>query len=366
MKLTLVIHSLGSGGAERVMSILANYWGAKGWQITLLTFVDETKTPFYQLNSHVKYLPLGIAKNSANSLEAVLNNWESIYKLRTAIVKTNPQAVISFMSITNVITLLATRGLNIPVIVSQRNDPNYFPKSKFWVSSRNLSYQLADQIVVQTARAFDYFRPQLENKMTIIPNPVMLQTAKGSLSQKPRTQTSIIAMGRLESQKGFDILLDAFAQLKDNYSDWNLTILGEGSLRQELTDQIARLGLEDFVYLPGRIKDPAKLLGQADIFVMSSRFEGFPNALCEAMACGLPVISTDCPSGPREIIRDGIDGILVENENPSQLRDAIESLMVDASKRHSLGARALEIADRFSLESIMHQWEQMLSRLTKT
>lgn len=365
MKLTLIIHSLGSGGAERVISIIANYWSARGWQITLLTFVDETKVPFYQLNPQVKYLPLGIAKNSANTLEAISNNWELVQKLRKAIVETNPDVAISFMSITNVTTLLATRGLNIPVIVSQRNDPSQFPKSKIWLRLRNLSYRFADRIVVQTGRAFDYFRPQLEDKMTIIPNPVILQTASDSLSQEARTQTSIVAMGRLESQKGFDILLDAFAQLKDNYPEWNLTILGEGSLRQELVSQRARLGLKDRVHLPGRVKDPAKLLRQADMFVMSSRFEGFPNALCEAMACGLPVISTDCPSGPREIIRDGIDGILVTNQDTSQLRDAMESLMLDASKRQTLGKKALEIADRFNLESIMYKWEKAIASLNK-
>ncbi|MEL6441899.1 MAG: glycosyltransferase family 4 protein, partial [Cyanobacteria bacterium J06621_8] len=299
MKITLIIHGLSSGGAERVMSVLANYWAAKGWQINILTFVDEA--PFYRLDSKINYIPLGIAKNSTNLATAIINNWQSIQKLRRAITKSDPNLVISFMTNVNVTTLLATRGLNIPVVISERNDPNKLPASKVWISLRSLTYGLASAIVVQTNRAFNYFRPQLQSKMAIIANPVIIQTEPSSYNPESSNQLSIVAMGRLEHQKGFDLLLEAFAHLKDDYPEWTLSILGEGTLREELESQRSRLKLGDRVYFPGRVENPAQLLKQADIFVMSSRFEGFPNALCEAMACGLPVISTDCPNGPREI-----------------------------------------------------------------
>ena len=363
MRLTLIIHSLDSGGAERVMSILANYWAAKEWQITLLTFVDKTKVPFYHLDSRINYVPLNIERRSPNAVVAIGNNYQYIYKLRKAIIDSKPEVIISFLTINNVITLLATRGLSIPVIVSERTDPNKFPESKIWMNLRSLTYQFADAIAVQTTRAFNYFRPQLQSKMVVVPNPVIIQNYNSDNSQKTLERPSIIAMGRLEFQKGFDLLLEAFALLKDTCPEWSLTVLGEGTMRSELESQRERLKLSDRVHFPGRVNNPAEILKQADIFVMSSRYEGFPNALCEAMACGLPVISTDCPSGPQEIIRDGKDGILVANENVAALKDAMKTLMLDDTKRQELGKKALEITSRFSLITITELWEKIISEV---
>lgn len=365
MRLTLIIFSLSSGGAERVMSNMANYWAAKGWGVTLFTFDDGNIPPFYNLDNRICHVTLGIAGDSLNSIAAIWNNWQRIRKLRSAIYDSKPNAVISFMETTNTITLLATRWLNMPVIVSERIDPASYPIGIIWKEMRQWTYPFADRIVVQTKGALNYFSSNLQARACIIPNPVLLPLKGKESSDKLLGERSLIAMGRFERQKGFDLLLQAFAQLKDFYSEWTLTILGEGALRSELESLRNQLGLADRVHFPGRVKNPYKFLKQADLFVMSSRFEGFPNALCEAMACGLAVISTDCPCGPREIIRHNIDGILVPNEDMSALATAMERLMSDEEERKRLAAAALEVTERFSLEKVMEIWEALLGEVIR-
>ncbi|MFN6468121.1 MAG: glycosyltransferase family 4 protein [Nostoc sp. SerVER01] len=362
MKITLIIHSLTYGGAERIISIMANYWSAKGWQITLLTF-DDNKIPDFFLDSHVIYIPLGIAKKSPNTMIGIWNNLKRIRILRNAIINSNPDVVISFMSKININSLLATRWLNIPVIVSERSNPGKSSLSWNWQQLRQWTYSFADKIVFQTQRARDFFPLKLQNKSSIIPNMVVLPPIKKQSLDKLSTERSLIAMGRFVPEKGFDLLLQAFAKVKDNYPQWTLTILGDGKLRPELESLCKQLGLSDRVYFPGMVNNTYAFLQQAELFIMSSRFEGFPNAICEAMACGLPIISTDCPSGPREIIRDGIDGILVPNEDVSALAIAIERLMSNEQERKSLATRAPEVTERFCVEKIMGMWEDVLAQV---
>ncbi|MFS0515901.1 glycosyltransferase family 4 protein [Nostoc sp. UIC 10607] len=362
MRLTLIIYSLTYGGAERVMSIMANYWAAKEWQITILTF-DDNKISQFDLDNRVFYTPLGIASKSSNAIIGIYNNLKRIRTLRNAIINSAPDALISFTSKTNVITLLATRYLNIPVVVSERSNPSKTSLGGNWKHLRQQTYPFADRIVFQTKRARDYFPLKLQTNSCIIPNMVVLPPIEKQLSDKVLRERSLIAMGRFVPEKGFDLLLQAFAQLKERYPEWTLTILGDGILRPELEALRNQLGLSDRVHFPGMVKNNYGFLQQAEIFIMSSRFEGFPNALCEAMACGLPVISTDCPSGPREIIRDGIDGILVLNEDVSALAAAMERLMSDEKERKSLAVRAPEIIKRFSVEKIMGMWEQLLAQI---
>jgi GalNAc-alpha-(1->4)-GalNAc-alpha-(1->3)-diNAcBac-PP-undecaprenol alpha-1,4-N-acetyl-D-galactosaminyltransferase len=360
MRIALVISSLGMGGAERVMSLMANYWAAKGWEITIITFDDGGS--FYQLDARVNIVGLKVRQDSSNVVIGLWNNLQRIQTLLGEIASLKPELVISFIDQVNVLTILATRSLNLKVIVSERVDPTLHPISPIWDNLRRWTYPFAAKIVVQTPGAVNYFSQQVQLPSHIIPNPVIATTLEAPPIKNHRV---ILAMGRLTAQKGFDLLLKAFAKIAKQYPDWTLIIIGEGELRPELEALRDKLKLKERVDFPGIIKSPQTAFDKANIFVLSSRFEGFPNALCEAMAHGLAVIATDCPSGPREIIRDGIDGILVQRENVAALSAAMASLMVDEQKRHDLSTCATEIATRFGIEKIMAMWEELLAEVVQ-
>ena len=215
----------------------------------------------------------------------------------------------------------------------------------------------------------NYFHWLPKTKRAVIYNPLAAVEDDQSTINLPKgadpNKKWIISIGRLTYQKGFDILLSAFQRIAYKYPDWQLLILGEGELRLELENLRDKLGLTYQVFLPGLLDNPFPFLKQSKLFVLSSRFEGFGNVLIEAMACGLPVISTDCPSGPREIIRNSVNGILVPNEDMPALAATMDRLMSDEEERQRLAARAPEGAKLFTLEKIVGMWEALFSEVTQ-
>lgn len=410
MRLTLITSSLRAGGAERVLALMASYWARGGAKVSLLTLSDPGETPFYPLHPAVHYRPLGIAGVSGDPVRALANNVGRLRILRDAVRESIPDVVISFLDRVNVLTLLATAGLALPVVVSERIDPRHRMLGRSWKLLRLLSYPLAARVVVQTEAALSYFPAPIRRRGLVIPNPVQLpngasmtlQELDGGFDDGRRTtddhrsvrirssvvrrQSSraheglpksgagiptssstgglVLAMGRLEAQKGFDMLLQAFARVVPTSPGWDLEIWGEGPLRAELEARRDALGLAGRVQLPGLTREPGARMAQADLFVLSSRYEGFPNVLCEAMACGLPVVSFDCPSGPREIIRDGVDGVLVPPNDVATLAAAIGELINKPTVREGLAARSPEVLSRFGVEKVMGIWEALLQELS--
>jgi glycosyltransferase involved in cell wall biosynthesis len=364
MRLTLVISSMSTGGAERSMAYLANAWAAKGWSISLLTL--DSAPSFYSLDPRIRYRPLGIAGQSPSVFAATANNLRRLRILRRAIRAEQPAAAVSFMDTTNVLTLLAIQGLGLPVIVSEWVDPAQQPIGGCWALLRRWLYPRATRFIVQTQRNLEYYPSSIQRIARVIPNALIVpKEAQRYVPQHPPGRSKVvIAMGRLVEQKGFDMLLRAFGRIAAKHPDWILNLWGEGEKRAELESLIAKLGLQPRAQLCGLTRQPFERFLEADLFVLSSRYEGLPNVLCEAMACGLPVISFDCPTGPREIIRDGLDGTLVPEGDVDALAAAMDRLMGDESERKRLSTRAVEVRERFDIEKVVGMWEQALGEAT--
>ena len=347
------------------MTLMANYWASKNQEITILSFEAGERPPFFELDHRVQYRPLNIAGESSGIISGFKNNRRRIGVLRAAISETDPDCVISFIDQTNILTLLATRRLNVPTIVEEHIHLESHSLPGIWRILRAITYRRATRIVVLTERGRTGFSSGLQKKITVVPNPVVPAKRNRFGHERLAPGPMVVAIGRLTRQKGFDLLIRAFAIHAARHQDWTLTIIGEGPLRRELEQLSDSLDLNGRINFPGAVRSVEDYFNLADLFVMSSRYEGFPMALCEAMASGLPVICTDCPTGPREIVRNNVDGILVPNEDLETLAAAMDRLMTSESERTKLAQRAPEITSRFGLETVMAIWDRLLSETVK-
>jgi GalNAc-alpha-(1->4)-GalNAc-alpha-(1->3)-diNAcBac-PP-undecaprenol alpha-1,4-N-acetyl-D-galactosaminyltransferase len=358
MRLTLVIATLECGGAERVIATMANYWAAKGDAITVLTI---TGTPFYDLDPRVRHVRVGRATGPRDPVTRLVR---SLIALRRAIRESRPDAVISFIDKTNVITLLAARGLGMPVIVSERGDPHTDALGAPWKLLRRWTYRHADHIVALNPHVLAYFPDRMRPRVSVIPNPVLPPPPSLAGDGDELRPPFIVAVGRLDVGKGFDLLLHSFAGVAGDHREWTVYILGDGPERPRLERLRDELGLRDRVFLPGRVRHPHVWLKRAALFVATSRLESFGNAMCEAMAAGLPVIATDCPFGPRGIVRDGDDAVLLPCEDVGAISAAMDRLMRDKAERERLGANARAITRRYDVDAVMATWERLVATLT--
>ena len=387
MKVAIVVSTLRAGGMERVAVNMANHWAARGWEPALLTLSHRGRRIAYPLGEGVAHHDAGQAPRFGGELDPatmraigraldlrdrsnrlLLPHVFTMARLRRAIADLGPEAIIAFGDVTNLRTIVAAEGMRIPVIVSERCDP-YRNKVGGWDGLRRALYPRANGVVAQTADAARFFAGYgcqvhvIPNIVIAAPNvvgqailPAPPPDRQDCLSYTPRR---IVTIARLTVEKRINLLIRAFALIAEKHPAWQLEIWGEGSLRPELEAIIASVG-GTRVHLRGHTDDVYSVLRTSQIFAMTSLTEGFPNALCEAMASGVPPVVIDCGSGVREIVRDGVDGVLVRGGTPESFAAALDRLISDDAERARLAERAPEVVERFGAERVMPMWEELI------
>ena len=358
-KYIFYIDSLQLGGANRVMANLVNHFSSIGAEVVLINdIVPDKYAPEYEITESTKRVFLNIRNKSP-----VTSNIRRISKLRKTIKAECADAVISFMGPPNIRMLLATVGLRCRKIVSVRNDPYKEYGDGLVKKITNILFRLADGCVFQTKDASEYFSKKIQQKSKIIFNPVGKQFYGVKRTDNPH---NIITVGRLTPQKNHALLIKAFSRIAHEFPDEDLIIYGEGTLRPKIEDLARKLGLENRVFLPGSVSNIPEKLAEAKIFVLSSDYEGMPNALMEAMAVGVPVISTDCPcGGPKSLIEDDSQGTLVPCNNVETLARALYRLLKDDDLREEKCEAERKRAFIFKSDIVFCQWKNHIDNAKK-
>lgn len=374
VRLTLVSSSLACGGAERVAQLLAGGLARDGHAITLIT--TTSRADFFAQPDEVTRVRLDLVGDSPGSgllahmhPRGVMRGLGALGTLGRTIVASSPDAVISFMDQVNVVVLMSLRGRRIPVIVTEHSDPAHRPLTAPWKVLRRWVYPRAARIVSVSRGVDRYFEWLPRAKREVIHNPVSTRCVASSRSDLPepvRHGRFIAAMGRLTRAKGFDLMIRSFGRLSADLADWQLVILGSGEEERPLRRLASDLNLTQRVHFLGAVKDPASVLQHAEIFASSSRWEGFGNAIVEAMACGVPVISFDCPSGPSEIIVDGVNGILVPPGDLSGFTTALIALAQHPERREAMGREGKNRAGDFAVTNIVRSWNELLAQVARS
>ncbi len=350
MKLTFVTSTLHAGGAERVISLLANSFCQKGYEVEIVCI--NKHLVFYPIDETVKVWFAEDEVKSPSILKKVL--W-----LRNYIKNDRPNVVIAFMLEVYCVTLASLIGVSVPVISSERIDPHFFGRAKGLL--RWLLLRRTTHLVVQTVRIKDFYSAKLQSRTTIIPNPV---TDKVFSLTPTLKQKRIIAVGRLAYQKNYPMMFRAFAKVHHDFPDWQLVVYGNGPQKEEIRGVIERLGMEGHIILAGKSDHVVEEMNKSSLFVMSSDYEGMSNALLEAVCVGLPVISTDV-SGAKDLITDGVNGYIVPVGNERALTLALSSMLSSPEKMDEMGRQSKALAPRFREEQIVGQWEELIKKVVR-
>jgi len=357
--IAIVIADLGSGGAQQVASRIANRWVSEGRRISVIT-LDGPEGDFFALDPAIERIVIGGIDISKYPLEAIRNNLKRIKALRLALQEFGGKVAIGFIAPMNIQLVLASRGLGYRTIISERNNPAKQSFGRLWDMLRQRLYPMADVVTANSHNALEVMKAYVpSDKLAFVPNPVRFELE--SLEPNKNRAPFFLNVGRLHPQKGQDLLIEAFHEVQKHLPEWQLKIAGEGQYRLELERLIDKLGLCDRVELCGVVADTLPYYQQAGVFVFPSRYEGFPNALMEAMATGAACIATNSTPGHLELIRDNENGVIVPGEDPHNLAEAMLSLAEHPHRRMELGVAAAQSVKRYALDNVIEEWNHLLS-----
>lgn len=349
-RLVFVQSGLGAGGAEKIINLIAQHRARLGDEVFVLAFHDSPDSSFFQ------YPPSVVLRTMQSEISAPVAGGQGFLRqvrwLRKTIAEIQPERVVSFLTKINAISAIALLGTAPHLIVSERNNPLKQRPGRLWKGLISFTFNRADCIVMQTGSAQKLLNRAARAKSCVIANPCIMVPPVGS-----ETSKQVIAVGRLTQQKGFDLLIDAFAAVLSKHPDAGLTIWGEGQDRAKLEKRINDKGLNSNIFLPGLSDGTQAWVDQNAIFVLSSLYEGFPNVLAEAMSAGLACVAFDCDWGPSDLIENGVNGLLVRTGDRDSLSQAITSLLDSPEHRKTLGVNARKNAEKYALDTILQQWD---------
>ena len=366
----LFIGSLKAGGAERVTLWLAGELVAAGHRVSVLTHHGADQD-FFALPPGVDRAVVGLTEGRRSMAGKLVINMRRCLRVRAVLRRMRADVVLAMMPHESVVAVVAAAGTSCRVVVSERNAPWHRRQDRIWTVLRRLVYRFSAAQVAQTRPIADWLeRHTGSTRLHVVPNAVQDPLPSGPPVIAPPAvpgRRLIVAAGTKPWQKGFDLLVEAFAQVARDHPDWDLALPGllpgrveEGLSGQDVLDRAAEVGLAGRVILPGHVGNMPDWYAAADLFVLSSRFEGFPNVLVEAMSQGCACVSFDCDTGPRDILTDGVDGLLVPADDPAALAVAMGRAMADEALRARIGAAARDVRTRFAAPRILAHWARAL------
>lgn len=356
MKIVFLVDHLLSGGAERTVSYLSSYLAKKDWDVTVLSVSDAV---FYSLHPSVFLQTLSVPQTGKNRAVRLINAAKRVWRVQRYLKKNKPDVLFCMLPETARYVDGFYKKMGIPLITSERNNP-VFERQSLQPFKEKL-FGECDGVVFQTQRAKEFYRDIIGERGCVIHNAVGNESVYSvpAISQR---KPKISAIGRVAKQKDYPTLLCAFAEVQKIHPELTLEIFGNatGEYADGIREIVKKLALEDSVRFMGVCADAILQAADSACYVMSSVYEGMPNALMEAMAVGLPCVSTDCPNGPGELIEDEKNGLLTPVGDVNALARAILRIVEDGEFARSLGERAKEILQTHSIEKKAAEYERYI------